>query len=278
MWLEWGVLGYYPLMGASLTDLKTILQLHKDGRLPGRFSIVDIGAQQLANEVLRDQEIMPAYAAAFGVVERSFGSAPPKANAPGVEAQATDTPYAKDLWDWLGCRYAAIDYDSSPHCLKLDLNFDDVPTDHRGAYDLVTNFGTTEHVVNQLQAMKVIHDLARHRGIMLHTVPSQGNADHAMFNYNPKFFWCLSRSCRYHIHEMRFVVAADDVPLRSNVLDYLAINDPGNAAWLERYRMVDGYLHVVMEKMEDIPFVPPIEVHAGVTEAALRRRYWTVLG
>src|SRR5262249_56362556 len=60
-------------MGASLGDLRTILQLRRDGLLPARFSVAEIGAQQLSNEVLRDPHIMRAYAEAFGVEPRTFG-------------------------------------------------------------------------------------------------------------------------------------------------------------------------------------------------------------
>jgi hypothetical protein len=34
-----------------------------------------------------------------------------------------------------------------------------VPPEHKRKYHLVTNFGTTEHVANQIPAMKIIHDL-----------------------------------------------------------------------------------------------------------------------
>lgn len=260
-------------MGVSLLDLRTILRIRNDGLLPDRFAIAEIGAQQFSSEVLHDPDIMAAYAAAFGVAPLGAEAL----SADGSRAEAGNAPYSKAFWDWLGCPYMAVDYDGSSHCIQLDLNFDDAPAAHHGRYQLVTNLGTTEHVANQLQAMKVIHELTAHRGIMIHTVPAQGNADHAMFNYNPKFFWALSRSCRYHIHQMRLVALEDDVPLRYNVLDFLIDHDRANAEWLRRYRVTDCYLHVVMEKRENIPYVPPIEVHAGVaSDSRLKARYWTV--
>ena len=36
--------------------------------MPPRFSIAEIGAQQFGNQVLRDPNILPAFASAFGVV------------------------------------------------------------------------------------------------------------------------------------------------------------------------------------------------------------------
>jgi hypothetical protein len=264
-------------MGVSLVDLQTILRLRKAGLLRNKFSVAEIGAQQLTAEVLRDPDVMPAYAETFGVELRGFGRGgpPPKSDEPGVERQWPDAPYAKEFWDWLGCPYVAIDYDTSPHIIQLDLNFDDVPLEHKGKYDLVTNYGTTEHVVNQMQAMKIMHDLTAVGGLMIHTVPTQGNTDHAMFN-NPMFFFRLSGSCRYHIHEMRSVVAAENVPLPSNIVEFVTRSEPEKEAALSAHRVSDTYLVLVMQKLENIPFVPPIEIHGEVTDPRIRSRYWTV--
>jgi hypothetical protein len=78
---------------------------------------------------------------------------------------------------------------------ELDLNFDGngIPTEHKGKYSLVTNFGTTEHVTNQLNAFKVIHDLTMPNGVMIHEVPAQGMFNHGLVNYNPKFFWVVEQ-------------------------------------------------------------------------------------
>ena len=96
-----------------------------------------------------------------------------------------------------GSGYAAIDIDASPGSIPLDLNFDDVPAEFKASFALVTNFGTTEHVANQLNAFKTIHDLAEVGGVMIHTVPAQGYMNHGLVNYNPKFFWMLARSNGY---------------------------------------------------------------------------------
>ena len=208
-------------MGASLSDLRAILRLREAGFLDGRFSIAEIGAQQISPDVLRNRDILPAYAKAFGVPLRDFGSAPAKGDDPGVEHLPADAPFSKDFWEWLGCPYVAIDYDRSPHIIPLDLNFDDVPEEHRGKYQLVTNFGTTEHVANQMQAMKVIHDLTAPGGLMIHTVPALGYMNHGMVNYNPKFFWALSRSCHYHVCDMRLYFAAEDVSVSPDNIEAL---------------------------------------------------------
>ena len=88
-----------------------------------------------------------------------------------------------------------------------------------GRYDLVTNFGTTEHVANQLNAMKIIHDLTAVGGVMIHNVPLQGFMNHGLVNYNMKFFWMLARSNGYEWVLVNFMgeQSADELP--ANIRD-----------------------------------------------------------
>src|SRR5581483_6180040 len=129
-----------------------------------------------------------------------------------------DTLSARDLWVWLGLEYATVDLDGNRNSIRfdrrdlwlwlgfdcaamgsagsiaLDLNYDKAPPYAVGKYDLVTNFGTTEYIANQLNAFEVIHDLTRPGGVMIHRVPTQGMLTHGLINYNLKFFWILARS------------------------------------------------------------------------------------
>jgi hypothetical protein len=57
----------------------------------------------------------------------------------------------------------------------LDLNRDQVPYKLKAAFDLVVNAGTTEHVVTQDNAFRVIHDLTKAGGVMLHELPGGGS-------------------------------------------------------------------------------------------------------
>jgi hypothetical protein len=59
----------------------------------------------------------------------------------------------------------------SPDSFPLDLNYDQLSEHMIGAHPLVTNFGTTKHVANQLNAFKIVHYLAAHHGIMIHELP-----------------------------------------------------------------------------------------------------------
>lgn len=267
-------------MGVGSFDLEVILKLRRNGILPDRFSIAEVGAQQLGDSVLGNQNLLQAYAEAFGVPYREFGQALPQNRSSATELLRANAPFTKDFWEWLGCTYMAADVDTAPHTIRLDLNFDDVPDQHKGKYHLVTNFGTTEHVANQNQAMKIMHDLTSVGGVMVHNLPMQGYSNHGMFNYNPKFFWLLSRSCRYRWLDMRVTWDVVSTPISPDTANEVAKFDPANAEQIRQQRAVDAGLIVVLQKIEDIPFVPPIDTSSAdiVADEPTRSRYWTVFG
>ena len=80
---------------------------------------------------------------------------------------------------------------------ELDLNNDRVPEKLLGAFDLVINAGTTEHLANQENAFRVIHDLTRRGGLMYHEVPGGSCTDHGFVAYQPKFFHRLMQQNDY---------------------------------------------------------------------------------
>jgi len=64
----------------------------------------------------------------------------------------------------------------------FDLNTGDVPGDHGGSFDVVLNCGTSEHVFNQYNTFKIMHDAARVGGLMCHAVPMTGYLAHGVFH------------------------------------------------------------------------------------------------
>ena len=60
------------------------------------------------------------------------------------------------------------------------MNYDEVPADLVDRYHIVTNFGTTQHVANQPQSFKIIHDQAAASALMLHALPASGTPNHGL--------------------------------------------------------------------------------------------------
>ena len=266
-------------MALGQPEIDVLIRLRIAGFLPARSRVIEIGAQQLANDFLRAAERITRLGELFDIGISPAFAAPDRIVVPGEPLDAA-APLARDFWLWLGFEYAAIDIDGSPESIPLDLNYDDAPPEAKGRYDLVTNFGTTEHIVNQLNAFKVIHELTAPGGIMLHTVPAQGYANHGLVNYNFKFFWMLARSNGYKFLDASLHGAHIGYPLPGDIADFLTLHDP-DPEGADRARILpvpDAAIQVAMQKSFDIPFVPPLDVATGATTdlEALRRRYWTV--
>jgi hypothetical protein len=115
-----------------------------------------------------------------------------------AEALSNSGP-ARTFYESLGWEYHCLDTDGRHGAITIDLNFDCCPEQHKNAYDIATNFGTTEHLINQLNAFRVLHDLTKANGLMLHISPFVGCVDHGFFTYQPNFYYALSRYNGYEI-------------------------------------------------------------------------------
>src|SRR5262245_59969614 len=126
-------------MGVCLKDVELLIRLREGGYLPDRGSVVEIGAQQISNSVLRSMPAVERLGHLFGA-----RSAPPlpqplpaDVGPDGYERQSPVAPAARELWNWLGFSYASIDIDGSPGAIPLDLNFASVPDALAGKHHLV---------------------------------------------------------------------------------------------------------------------------------------------
>lgn len=267
-------------MGLSSDTIGLLTHLHGAGKIPSHPTVVEIGAQQLSDDFLGARTELETIGRVFGTTGTC--PVPPPIGSAIVHGElknlCPDAPRARDFWTWLGFEYAAIDIDGSPDSIALDLNFDQVPAKTRGKFDVVTNFGTTEHVANQLNAFKIIHDLAAPNAVMLHNLPAQGMLNHGLVNYNPKFFWMLARSNGYKWLYANFTWARTPYELPTNILEHARPFAPDIASRLRDYRTSDCGIVVALQKIFDIPYVPPLDVDSDVRtdNPVLAQRYWTV--
>jgi hypothetical protein len=261
-------------MGINASDLRVLVNLRRAGHFEGSRAVVEIGAQQLSADFFDGLSETADLFGADRTLIPTLGS--PKGT---VSSLSSEAPLARRFWEWLGFSYSAIDIDGSPGSIPLDLNYDDVPGEVRGKFTVVTNFGTTEHVANQLNAFKVIHDLATVGGIMVHHLPTQGQANHGLVNYNLKFFWMLARSNDYEWLHLDYVVDGEQVPLREDIVEAVAQFTPSFAAGL-RVTIRDHSLVIVLRKTHDWDYVAPLDAPGGnrAPTEAIGRRYWTVFG
>jgi len=94
----------------------------------------------------------------------------------------------KPWMEWFGCECVMWDYNGKDGAIQHDLT---LPVDQKyfGHFDVVTNFGTSEHVLpTQIQCFKTMHDLCKVGGLMLHAVPGSGCNRHGSWKYPLEWF------------------------------------------------------------------------------------------
>jgi hypothetical protein len=155
----------------------------------------------------------------------SFGK--PRPSDALLQSFAGWTGSARDMYEGLGLEYNCVDSDGKYGALVLDINSATVPSDHKGRYQLTTNHGTTEHLINQLNAFRMIHDFTCPGGLILHALPFIGTFDHGFFSYHPNFFEALARYNSYETLGMWLGVdwqQASFIPWHAQLLEILNLN------------------------------------------------------
>jgi hypothetical protein len=99
--------------------------------------------------------------------------------------------------------YRSIDLGDPRADFPLDLNLP-VPAG-TGTYDVVTNFGTTEHVFNIGQTFANIHNLLEVDGIQLHTLPAYGYIDHGFYNIHPSVYLDMAKANAYEVVDVFYI-------------------------------------------------------------------------
>jgi hypothetical protein len=268
-------------MGMNVGALNLIIRLKEQGYIPDHSMVAELGSQQLSNGALRAREQLEKLGRLFGVHSEPLLPAPlpTTTNERGRELLSSDAPLAAELWRWLGLKSESFDINDSPGTTQLDLNFDDVPIDMAGRFHLVTNFGTTEHVANQLNAFKIVHDLTALGGIMIHKVPSQGTIDHGLVHYTPQFFWMLARSNDYGWLWFDFAGDAGPHAMADNLIDSIRPFRPEIYDFAKTYQVTDCAITAVFIKKKETSYVAPIDVPNDTVSDSdiLLERYWSVL-
>lgn len=117
-------------------------------------------------------------------------------------------PYADEYYKSLGLDYSCIDLSKENNSIEIDLS---KPLENSiGQFDLVTDFGTSEHVGNNgvfdieafYNCWKIKHDLCKNGGLIINENPKTGNWPGHGFNYvTSDFYSNLAELMYYNILE-----------------------------------------------------------------------------
>ncbi|MBM3546545.1 MAG: class I SAM-dependent methyltransferase [Alphaproteobacteria bacterium] len=149
--------------------------------------------------------------------------------------------------------YRAIDLNGTEAAWRHDLNR---PLPIAETFDVVTNFGTSEHVFDQAQLFRSIHGLTRPGGLMLHAVPHQGGPDHGFYNYHPTFFHDLAAANAYRLVMLVLMSGKED----RDQLDAIRERD-SYASLLAKGPIAgdSGLFVAMMRPFDDRPFELPMQ-------------------
>jgi hypothetical protein len=134
-----------------------------------------------------------------------------------------NSAFLGELCAIIGIDYRALDIFEGPGVLLCDLNRDSLPENLLEKFALVLNSGTTEHLLNQYNAFKVMHDATMPGGEMVHILPISGYTNHGYVHYTSRFFFDLAGYNDYEILQAVYLAAGADSRLFDSLRDYAAI-------------------------------------------------------
>lgn len=185
-------------MGLPRGVLKILLK--EAGRKPFSGRILTLGQQ----DIHFDREFLVQTAREFGVHLNLPGET---ALANGGESAGQRSLSPQILFQSLGfseCR--VMDYsDFEKADILFDLNSNPPPPELLGAFDLILDSGTLEHVFHVPNVLKNIFSMLRVGGRVIHVSPSSNYVDHGFYMFSPTFFWDFYSTNQFELNSVRFV-------------------------------------------------------------------------
>jgi hypothetical protein len=154
----------------------------------------------------------------------------------------------------IGHSYDSFDLDTlDPKTVSMNLNEDNNIKSSRfwQAYDLVTNHGTTEHLFNQASAFKLMHDVCKVGGVMVHVLPCI-EPNHGLYCYSPVLFEALANHNQYD----SLLLTVTDQPNNNTA-------PPFYRGYSEADLKKTCYVYVALKKKIDADFVMPSQIFRG---------------
>jgi hypothetical protein len=182
-------------------------------------------------------------------------------------------PRVRDLYAALGINYVSIDVDGNASSF-FDLNTFSTPHYWRDAFDFVNNEGTIEHLANPINGFHVAHDMARVGGVIRHSFPLIGWADHGFVNLTTKFYAHLVGDNAYEVLRLLAIVS-EPTPLNDPFFTTcygLADLDENRVQPLPPPTITNIWGELVYRKTSDRPFVVPVDHVEGSNAGTIKRR------
>jgi len=164
---------------------------------------------------------------------------------------------ARAVYEKAGYTYYCSDVDKRPGTIYVDLNQYVFPEEYKGTMDVVTNCGTSEHLLNPLGLFAFMHYLAKPGAILFHDVPISGFANHGLCNLTPKFWHFLQIANAYQLLTAKIRRCDEELVPGNYYGDHLS--NIQRADTLRDHAMI----RFVVRKVRDRFFIPPWDVDAA---------------
>jgi SAM-dependent methyltransferase len=180
-------------MGISNVMIHWFERLHRKGAFAGKRSILDLGPQDLVT----------SEAVVANFVAGVAGRAPDPAEIRRTFFGENGHPRPDAMRPFYAAcgltEYAALDLADPRAEYRVDLN-DSVRLDRR--FDVITNFGTLEHVFNVANVLATMHEHLEPGGLALHVLPTRGDYNHGFYNIHSTFFRDLAAANGYAVIDL----------------------------------------------------------------------------
>ena len=252
--------------------------MEKYGVLAAGRKILDFGSSNLYSA--RADEIT-AFVRRHNPKPRADLDAWAERLAAGSQTDAAGTPlnqsFAGELFEEAGMGYDAIDIAIGYKTTVVDLNTQRLPPHMVAAYDSVINFGTSEHILNQMNVFATVHAATKVGGMIMHSVPSVGYVDHGYFCYTSRFFFDLAGYNQYEVVDMWYDGPSGQENVFASARQYQTyfpvltkrldqIGQTERESILDQAKIPVISIALVYRKDKDIPFMGTVETSTSVGE------------
>lgn len=107
---------------------------------------------------------------------------------------------AANLWKLFFRSHVSMDINGKDGAIAVDLS-KPVAVEYVARFDVITNFGFTEHVSDQYEVFNNIHYMCRHRGIVINESPGVNGNDweNCPYRYTSQFYLKMAEICGYEV-------------------------------------------------------------------------------
>jgi SAM-dependent methyltransferase len=143
-----------------------------------------------------------------------------------------DFKTSKEFFIDKGVKHVSVDINGRDGALPLDLR--QAVRDVGEPFDIITNFGTTEHIRGeQYYAFRNMHDLVREGGVMASIVPSleYDLPNHGDYHYSQEFFEELALSNGWNIYLLE---TRAKVGNSRKLVFFIAVKPNNNVEFMEK--------------------------------------------